>query len=238
MSTSGRRTRVITPVRSRSHQHLGLSLRSILFAPREGFAALPDGAISGATTNVLVFLGGAAFALVWLKIGALAGMREFCEPRYLGGYIASAALLGGVLALPTAALWSVGGAALAPLLHGEKPAPAALRFVWGASAFPLVLATLVLLPLDLVVVGAETFTTEELSEPLATAWAAFSLALGVSALAWGLWVFLRGYSAATGVSVRRATVGLVVAVAAVGLVVGALVAGTSFLSGGGRCPTP
>jgi hypothetical protein len=187
---------------------------------------------------VLTFLGGAALALLWLKLGALAGLREFCEPRFLGGYIAAAAVLGGLLALPAAGLWSVGGGPLASLLRGDRTAPGTLRFVWGAAAFPLVLATVVLLPLDLVVVGPETFTTEELSEPLSTAWAAFSLALGVSALAWGVWIFLRGYAAASGISMRRALGGLALAAVALALVVGAVVGLSLAVSGGGSCPTP
>lgn len=190
------------------------------------------------TPHVLAFLGGASLALLWLKVGALVGVREFCEPRYLGGYIAAAALLGGLLALPASALWSVGGASLGPILHGDRPAPGRLRFVLGASAFPLVLATMVLLPLDLLVVGPETFTTEELSEPLSTAWAAFSLALGVSAVGWGVWIFLRGYSSATGVSARRSLAGLALAAGTVALVVGAVVGLSIAVSGGGACPTP
>lgn len=193
---------------------------------------------TGKTPYVLAFLGGASLALLWLKIGALVGIREFCEPRYLGGYVAATAALGGILALPASALFSVGGASLGPVLHGDRPSPSTLRFVWGAAAFPLVLATVVLLPLDLLVVGPETFTTEELSEPLSTAWAAFSLALGVSALAWGVWIFLRGYAAATGVSGRRSLAGLAVAVGTVALVVGAIVGISIALSGGGTCPTP
>ena len=233
-----RGSRVVTPVRSRSHLHLGRSLRTILFAPKEGFAGIGDRTIGGRTPYVFAFLGGAALALLWLKIGALVGVREFCEPRYLGGYVVAAAALGGLLALPVSALWSVTGASLAPVLHGDKPSTGTLRFVWGAAAFPLILATVVLLPLDLLVVGPETFTTEELSEPLSTAWAAFSLALGVSALAWGLWILLRGYAAAAGIRARRALLGLVLAVVVVGAVVGAVVAASAAVSGGGTCPTP
>lgn len=238
MSKAARRSRIATPVRSRSHQHLGRSLRTILFAPREGFASVAGYEAGSKTPLVLVFLGGAAIALLWLKVGALLGVRDFCESRFLAGYIASTALLGGLIALPASALWSVAGSALGPVLHGERPSPGILRFVWGAAAFPLVVATLVLLPLDLLVVGPRSFTTEELTEPLSTAWAAFSLALGLSAVAWGIWIFLRGYSVTVGVRMRRALAGGFVALAAAALVVAAVAVPSMILTGGGTCPTP
>ena len=233
-----RRSRVATPVRSRSHHHLGRSLRTILFAPKEGFAGIAGRSIGGRASYFFTFFGGAALALLWLKIGALIGVREFCEPRYLGGYVAAAAAMGGLLALPVASLWSLGGSSLGPVLHGEKPSTGTMRFVWGAAAFPSIVAMAVLLPLDLLVVGPETFTTEELREPLSTAWAAFSLALGVSALGWGLWILLRGYAAATEVPTRRALVGVALALAVVAVVIGAVVAVSIAVSGGGTCPTP
>jgi hypothetical protein len=109
--------------------------------------------------------------------------------------------------------------------------------VWGASAFPQVFALLFLLPLDLLIVGQDTFTTTRLVDPVSTAWAAFSIALGMSALVWSLFLLYRGVGSATGLGRGRALLCAAGAVLSVVVVVGALVAATLLIPQGAGCPT-
>ena len=186
---------------------------------------------------MLAALGGAALALLWLKLGALLGVREVCSPVYLTGYIATAGVLGAVLALAAQALWGLAGPRSLAALRGERPEHHDMRLVWGASAFPQVLALFVLLPLDLLIVGRDSFTTAELTDPVSTAWAAFSIALGVSALVWTLFLLVRGVQVASGLTGTRAVAGAAGALFSLAIVVGAFVALTLLLPQGGGCPT-
>lgn len=182
-------------------------------------------------------LGGAAVALLWLKVGALLGVREVCNASYLAGYIVASAVLGAVLALIAQSLWGLFGPPSASALGGETPQRHELRLVWGASAFPQVFPLLVLLPLDLLIVGQDTFTTTRLVDPVSTAWAAFSIALGMSALVWSLFLLFRGVGSATGLGRGRALLCAAGAVLSVVIVVGALVAATLLIPQGAGCPT-
>ena len=186
---------------------------------------------------VLSALGGAALALLWLKVGALIGMREVCSATYLTGYIAAAGVLGAIFGLATQSMWGVVGPRFMTALRGETPAAPALRLTWGASNFPQVLALMVLLPLDLLIVGRDSFTTAELVDPVSTAWAAFSIALGFSALVWTLFLLVRGVEAASGLTGVRALAGASTALLSLAIVVGAFVALTLLLPQGGGCPT-
>lgn len=233
--------------RAQSSARLGLTLRSVLVAPRAGFRAALAGAdrragaelrpAEGIAPKVLAAAGGAALSLLWLKIGALAGVREVCSAAYLTAYIAGAALLGGLLAVVAQSLWGWVGPRSVAALGGERPARHDLRLVWGASSFPQVLALLVLLPLDLLIVGRDSFTTVELVDPVSTAWAAFSIALGVSALVWTLFLLVRGVGAASGLEGVRAVAGAATALLSLALVVFAFVALTLQIPQGGGCPT-
>lgn len=191
----------------------------------------------GAAPLVLSALGGAAVGLLWLKIGALLGVREVCNPSYLAGYVVATAVLGSILALIAQSVWGLIGPPSANALHGQTPQRYELRLVWGASAFPQVFALVFLLPLDLLIVGQDTFTTTELVDPVSTAWAAFSIALGVSALVWSFVLLLRGVASATGLSGGRALLCAGSAVLSVLLVVGALVGATLLIPQGAGCPT-
>ena len=233
--------------RSQASARLGLTLRSVLLSPRAGFAAALSNAdrraragrrpAEGVTPVVLSALGGAAVALLWLKIGALLGVREVCNASYLAGYIAASAVLGAVLALIAQSVWGLLGPRLSDVLQGEPPERYQLRLVWGASAFPQVFALLFLLPLDLLIVGQDTFTTTELVDPVSTAWAAFSIALGVSALVWSFFLLVRGVGSATDLTGVRAVACAGGAVLSVALVVGALWAATLLIPQGAGCPT-
>lgn len=235
--------------RDRSHAsaRLGLTLRSVLIAPRDGFRAALSIAdrraraglrpAEGVAPTVLSALGGAALGLLWLKVGALMGMRDVCSATYLTGYIAATVVLGGLLGLAAQSLWGLVGPRSLVALRGERPDRHDIRLVWGASLFPQVLALFLLLPLDLLVVGRDSFTTAELTDPLSTAWAAFSIALGVSAVVWTLFLLVRGIQASTGLTGSRAVVGAAGALFSLAVVVGAFVALTLLVPQGGGCPT-
>lgn len=233
--------------RSRASARLGLTLRSVLLSPRAGFAAALANAerraragqhpAEGVAPLVLSALGGSAVALLWLKVGALLGIREVCNPSYLAGYIVATAVLGAILALIAQSVWGLIGPGTAGALHGEVPQRHEFRLVWGAAAFPQVFALVFLLPLDLLIVGQDTFTTTELVDPVSTAWAAFSIALGVSALVWSLFLLLRGVGSATQLAGGRALLCAAGAVLSVVVVVGALVAATLLIPQGAGCPT-
>jgi hypothetical protein len=186
---------------------------------------------------VLSAAGGAAVGLLWLKIGALIGVREVCSTAYLPGYIVATAVLGAAVSLIAQSVWGLLGPPMSKGLQTEEPERHEFRLVWGAAAFPQVFALVLLLPLDLLIVGQDSFTTTELVDPVSTAWAAFSIALGVSALIWSLFLLYRGVGSATDSSGARALGGSLGAVASAALVVGALVVAALFLPQGPSCPT-
>lgn len=215
-------------------------MRSVLLAPKVGFEEaigdLERKGREGRTPYVLAFVGGASLFMLWLKVGALMGIREVCDPPRLALYLFATGALGGLLMLFGQALWGAVGPRAARALHSDGATAAGSRYVFGLAAAPLVVALLVLLPLDLLIVGTETFTTDRLSDPLATAWAAFSIAAWMSAAVWGLYLLLRGFQAQTGLSAGRALLGAAAACACLGLFVAALVLGASFVQGA-ACPT-
>jgi hypothetical protein len=233
--------------RTRASARLGLTLRSVLLSPRQGFAAALANAdrraragrrpAEGVAPFVLAAAGGATVALLWLKIGALIGVREVCSSAYLPGYIAATAVLGAIISLIAQSLWGLLGPPISKGLQTDEPERHEFRLVWGAAAFPQVFALVLLLPLDLLIVGQDSFTTTELVDPVSTAWAAFSIALGVSALIWSLFLLYRGVGSATDTTGARALAGSLGAVAAAALVVGVLVIAALFLPQGPACPT-
>lgn len=246
MSRSATRARQDTSPRSNASARLGLTLRSVLLAPGDGFAAALKAAdrrsrasnrpAEGISSFVLAAVGGASLAALWLKGGALLGVRNVCTPDRVGQYIAGSLVLGALFALLAQLLWGGIGPRAMRMFHTET-AGRDLRLVWGASAFPQVFALVLLLPLDLAIVGTDTFTTASLGDSLATAWAAFSIALGISVGVWSLFLFVRGLEVAGGISKGRALVGTVVAIACLAAVIGAVVVAVSFAPLGAGCPT-
>ena len=99
-----------------------------------------------------------------------------------------------------------------------------LRLVWGAAALPQVAGVVVLLPLDLALVGSETFTSEPIATTGATVWAALSIALGVALLGWSLVILWRGVEVATRASAARAAAAVPLALATSAIVFGGFVA--------------
>ncbi len=231
---------------ARASARLGLTLRTVLLAPRQGFesalAATDRRARAGRrpaegfSTYVLAALGGVALASLWLKVGALFKLRNVCAAGDVTGYVIAALALGSLLALGAQALWGSVGVPLVHALRGDATRHN-LRLVWGASAVPQVFVLLILLPLDLVIVGTDTFTTRPLGESLATAWAALSIALAISAAIWSLYLFLRGVEVSAGIRTRQALLGVAVAALCLVAVVGLFVVATMFVPKEAACPT-
>jgi hypothetical protein len=143
---------------------------------------------------VLAAVGGASILLLWLKVGGLAGLRDSTGADYRPVYLAMTILLGGLLGL----LGQFVCGAIAPRVPAfGRTRARSVRIVWGLAALPQVVTLAVLLPLDLAVVGRETFVTDRLADPLSTAWAAFSIALGAAFALWSIYLFFRGVSVAT-----------------------------------------
>ncbi|MEA2435362.1 MAG: hypothetical protein QOG54_2819 [Actinomycetota bacterium] len=183
------------------------------------------------------FLGGASLSLLWLKIGALLGLREVCDSSLIPGYVAAAGALGGVLMLVGQALWGAIGPRTARLLRSDEAGPASSRVVWGLSATPLVVVLIILLPLDILIVGSGTFTTDRLADPLATSWAAFSIAAWLSAALWAVYLLMRGFQVQTKLSAGKAWLGALASIICMAFVVSAFVLATSFVPQGAGCRT-
>jgi hypothetical protein len=185
----------------------------------------------GLAPYVLAALGGVSLMLLWLKLGALFGWRDVAAAQFRWSYLVAVAIVGALLALISQVLWGYAGAAAVKRLGGDAPARD-LRTVWGASDFPQVLA-LLLLPLDLMIVGSDTFTSERLEEPLATAWAALSIAFGASLVAWTVYIFVRGVEVAGSLGWLKAAAVSLLAIVCSAVVVGGSVATVLALGGGG-----
>ena len=241
---------------ARASVRLGLVLRSILVAPRVGFesaieasrrrARIRARSSEGAAPFVLAAMGGASMMLLWLKLGGMADLRDVGPRAYDAGLLVAALVAGALVGLGGQWLWSEAAARLAgatrralrrdegadppgvsvPARSGGASAPE-LRLVWGAAAFPQVLPLFVLLPLDLLIVGPGAFTTVPMSDSLATAWAALSVALGVAIALWSAFLFVRGVQVATELGPGLTGLTVVAAPVALGLVGAAFVAATS-----------
>lgn len=227
--------------RSRASAELGLTLRSVLLSPRAGFASVFNSArrreqagarpAEGVAPYVLAALGGVAGMVLWLKIGSLLGLREVAAADFRWSYLAVAAVAGALLALVTQLIWGYIGAATARAFGAHSRARD-LRVVWGASAFPQVIALVVLVPLDLLLVGTETFTSERLDDQLATGWAALSIAFSASLAVWSLFIFVRGVEAAASISVAKTIAISAVALLCLVVIVGGSITGAAALGGG------
>ena len=172
----------------------------------------------GAAPYVLSALGGVSLMAFWLKAGSLFGVRQVAADDFQWSYLLAAALGGALLSIAAQLLWGLGGSLATRAMGSEAPARE-LRVVWGASAFPQVIALLILIPLDLLIVGPATFTSERIEDPLSTAWAALSIALSTSLAVWSAFIFLRGVQVSSSLGIARSLVVTVVAAASIALVV-------------------
>ena len=239
--SASRADRLDTTPRSNASARLGLTLRSVLLTPRDGFASALKAAerrsrakhrpAEGLSPYVLAAIGGASLMVLWLKLGALLGLREISTTANLGTYIAASLVLGAVFGLVAQAVWGLVGPRAMRSLQSEV-AGRDLRLIWGASEFPHVFALVLLLPLDLAIVGTDSFTTAKLGDSLATAWAAFSIALGICIAIWSLFLFVRGLEVAGGIGVKRALIATLIGLACFGVIVGVVLFGASFIPRG------
>lgn len=197
--------RQTTADRSHSSAHLGATLRTVLISPTAGFQAaskavrrrLRTGAspAEGYAPWILGAAGGASAFILWLKLSALLGVRDVSPTDLRWSFVVAAGLLGAVFSV----LAQAGFAALIARFPGAEDASAAeMRTVWGAAAFPLVAPLVLLLPVDVIVVGPEAFAAGKLADPVSSAWASLSLALGVAALLWSAGLFVKGISVVAG----------------------------------------
>lgn len=195
---------------------------------REQTGARP---VEGLAPYILAALGGSSLMLLWLKLGSLLGFRDVARVEFQWSYLVVAAIAGALLGLVAQLIWGYVGAGAARAFGGQTPARN-LRVVWGASDLPQTIGLAVLLPLDLLIVGSDTFTSERLTDPLATGWAAISIAFSLSLTIWSLFIFVRGVEVAASVSVVRAIGLSAVGLLVLGVVVGGSVAGAAALGGG------
>lgn len=185
---------------ARASARLGLTLRAVLLSPEVGFESAIKSAdrrrragkrpAEGTYPYVLAATGGAAWFLLWLKIGGLLGLREAPAESFKFTYLAVVVVLGGILGLCAQTLWSnlaVGASGV-----GADSLKRDLRIAWGAASLPQLIGFVVLTPLDLAVAGPAAFATDPLSDPVSTAWAAFSIAVAGALAVWNVYLMGRG----------------------------------------------
>ena len=207
---------------------LGATLRSVLVAPKAGFEAaaraaerrarIGEAPAEGFAPYVLGALGGSAAMFLWLKLSVLAGFRTDSTLTFRWAFLVGAALLGAVLGLIAQFAWGALGPRLVERIGGSATGRD-VRMAWGASAFPQVFGILLLAPLDLIIVGPHTFTSAKLEDSVASAWAALSIALGVSLLLWSLYLFIKGLSVVAGIRMPKALAASAAAVVCLAAVV-------------------
>ncbi|MEA2477142.1 MAG: hypothetical protein QOF16_1508 [Actinomycetota bacterium] len=200
---------------AQSSAELGVALRSVLASPNEGFSTIVRAAemrssaglkpAEGVTPYALGWLGGAALMALWLKFGGLIGVRDVHAAQFGWSALIAALVFGGLVAVAVQIAWSTVGALLVRRLGGASSASARdLRLVWGAAALPQLIAVFVLLPLDVLFLGRGSFTSDRLVDPLATVWAATSIALAFSLAAWSVWLFVTGVKTTSDLDTTRA----------------------------------
>ncbi|MFN2595242.1 MAG: hypothetical protein ABR579_10185 [Actinomycetota bacterium] len=229
---------------AQSSAELGVALRSVLASPNEGFSTIVRAAdvrskagqkpAEGITPYALAWLGGAALMALWLKFGGLIGVRDVHASEFGWSALVASLVFGGLVAVGAQIVWSVVGARLAHKA-GSQPALSArdMRLVWGAAALPQVAAVFLLLPLDVLFLGRGSFTSDRLVDPLATAWAATSIALALSLGAWSAWLFVTGIKTTSHVETTRAVALAVSAVLTLAALTAILVVAAKLLAGAG-----
>jgi hypothetical protein len=200
------------PSSARASARLGLTLRAVLLSPDVGLESAlratgrreraQQRPAEGFTPYLLAAVGGAASLLLWLKLGGLLGWREAPEESFRGVYLVLAVSTGAVLGLGAQAAWSYAAPAIAGGVRRMSRRDG--RLVWGVACLPQVGALVVLLPLDLMIVGPESYTSGGLADTVAAGWAAASIALAVGLAGWSLYLTVRGAAVAARTSALRA----------------------------------
>lgn len=195
--------------RTRSSNRLGRLLRNVALSPGAGFEAAAGQAErranerlrppEGAAPYVIGAIGGAALVLVWLKLGALVDVREVAPGDFRWGYLFGSLVAGALLAVIVLLVWrAVGSGPIRRL--GGRASSRDLVVTAGLADVPLLLVVALVLPLDLLIVGKATFTSERLTELGPMMWSAFSTALSVAAAVWSVVLLGRGLEKLTGLT--------------------------------------
>jgi hypothetical protein len=218
--------------------HLGRTFRSIMFAPGQGFASAfkiarrraraGDLPIEGRAPMMFSAVAGMSVMLLWLKLGGLLDLRDSSRNDFKWSYLAASLLLGLLLGIGVQRAWGWVGVRLVRSMHGDTTSWQQ-RLIWGAAAFPQIVALLVLLPLDVILVGAGTFTTGRLDETYRTIWAALSISIAVALAGWSLFLLARGISVATEMDRSRVILMTLIAIVLIGVVFAAPIIGPVFL---------
>ena len=236
-ATRSARARTRTPSsRPTTSSRLGADLRNVLASPRSGFRAamtsnVPERAQSSRVTTLLVLLGGAGTMLIWLKVTALTiADRPQTEVDWTSAVIAL--VLGALSGAGGYMLWGRLGPRVARR-WGSEATKTRMQLAWSFSDFPLAAYVAVFLPLDLLLVGPEIYSSDRLEGTFALVWAAISVALLLSAAAWTAFVKWRGIDAAAGTRGGRtfllmATVGVCYLIVLGALIAILIVAGRLF----------
>lgn len=188
------------PVRSKRSpsSDLGGRLRSVLVSPRTGFRSAMRGDVAtraarSPMTAFVVLLAGTSMMALWLKLSSLAQLIDRPRSTTTWSTVLPALVLGGALGIAAYLLWS----RFAPRLAAKATADR-LRLAWSFADFPLAVYAAVILPLDLLLVGPEIFSSQRLDGSFAMMWGALSVALLLSVTGWSTYLFVRGLQAAAG----------------------------------------
>jgi hypothetical protein len=159
-----------------------------------------DRASESRLTVLLVVLGGSSLLLLWVKVTALTiADRPAADATW--GATGAAILIGALCGAGGYLLWGKFAPRVSERLGGPT-SKSSLRVAWSFADFPLAAYLVVFLPLDLLIVGPEIFASDRLDGTGLMIWAAISVALGVSALVWMIYLAWRGIEAATGLNGR------------------------------------
>lgn len=139
-----------------------------------------------------------------LKVTGLVGLVDRPAEDTTWGAMLPALLLGGLIGVIDYSLWGRFAPRLARRLGGETDRNK-VRLIRAFGDFPLAAYVAVVLPLDLLIVGPEVFSTTRIEGSFPMVWAALSVALALSATAWTIFLMHRGIEAACRVR-GRATV--------------------------------
>jgi Yip1 domain len=218
--------------------HLGRTFRSLMFAPRAGFESAfkiarrreraGDVPVEGRAPMLFSAVAGMSVMLLWLKFGGLVDVRDASRNDFKWSYLFVSLLLGLLLGIGVQRVWGWLGTRLVGRLRGETSGWQQ-RLIWGAAAFPQVVTLFVLLPLDLLIVGAGSFTTDRIDETYRTVWAALSISVSLALVAWSLYLFARGMAVATEMDRSRIALVTLIALITVGILFAAPIVGPVLL---------
>ena len=148
-------------------------------------------------TVLLVFLGGVGTMTLWLKVSLLIQQADQPQSETTWLTVTASLLLGGLLAAVSFVVWSRVAPRIAAA-RGSRTSIDRVRVAWAFSDFPLAIYVSIMVPLDLLLVGPEIFSSETLEGSFAVTWSALSVGVLLAATAWSVFLFVKGLVAAAG----------------------------------------